>query len=106
MKDNIETPFTNNQVDCLNDYQFSGLFHPFTCKYDGDEKHIEYEFNKNHQGEDYQEYLKKEKDKGINYPEMEFNQTNLIATKDGWICPACDYKQNWAHSFMVETKQK
>lgn len=22
---------------------------------------------------------------------------NLVATKDGWICRHCDYKQNWAH---------
>ena len=26
---------------------------------------------------------------------------NLIATKDGWICPHCDYTQNWAHDFMM-----
>jgi hypothetical protein len=33
---------------------------------------------------------------------MEFNQTNLIATEGGWICPVCDYTQNWAHNFMTE----
>lgn len=26
---------------------------------------------------------------------------NLVATKDGWICPNCDYTQNWAHGFMM-----
>jgi hypothetical protein len=25
----------------------------------------------------------------------------LLATKDGWLCPHCDYRQNWAHSMMV-----
>lgn len=25
----------------------------------------------------------------------------LVATRSGWICPHCDYKQNWAHEFMV-----
>lgn len=25
----------------------------------------------------------------------------LIPTQGGWICPSCDYEQNWAHSFMV-----
>ena len=24
----------------------------------------------------------------------------LVATEAGWVCPACDYTQNWAHSFM------
>lgn len=24
--------------------------------------------------------------------------TPLIATKDGWRCADCDYKQDWAHS--------
>ena len=26
----------------------------------------------------------------------------LIATRDGWICPNCDYKQTWAHSAMLK----
>lgn len=25
----------------------------------------------------------------------------LIATKEGWRCPACDYRQDWAHGFML-----
>jgi hypothetical protein len=24
----------------------------------------------------------------------------LFATPNGWICPYCDYRQNWAHDFM------
>lgn len=28
--------------------------------------------------------------------------TVLIATKEGWICPKCDYKQKWAHKFMAD----
>lgn len=24
----------------------------------------------------------------------------LVATVDGWVCPGCDFTQNWAHSFM------
>lgn len=27
--------------------------------------------------------------------------TNLVATKDGWICNKCAYKQNWCHNFMA-----
>lgn len=26
----------------------------------------------------------------------------LVATKDGWICPHCDYRQNWAHAAMLD----
>jgi hypothetical protein len=25
----------------------------------------------------------------------------LVATPDGWVCPYCDYKQDWAHDFMM-----
>jgi hypothetical protein len=25
----------------------------------------------------------------------------LLATEQGWICPHCDYTQNWAHSLML-----
>jgi hypothetical protein len=24
----------------------------------------------------------------------------LMATSDGWVCPFCDYRQDWAHDFM------
>lgn len=26
----------------------------------------------------------------------------LVATASGWICPYCEYKQDWAHSFMAD----
>lgn len=26
---------------------------------------------------------------------------DLIATQDGWVCPGCDYRQNWAHGGML-----
>ena len=25
----------------------------------------------------------------------------LVATQEGWVCPYCDYKQDWAHDFMT-----
>jgi len=98
----INTPFTPEQVEALNKYQNEGKFHPFTCAHDGDEKHILYEFSKKRTNLRYDDYIKQEKDKGISYPHMEFTQTNLIATESGWICPVCDYKQDWAHNFMTE----
>jgi hypothetical protein len=26
---------------------------------------------------------------------------NLVAKRDGWICPDCDYTQDWAHEEMI-----
>jgi len=100
----IQTPFTSEQVESLNKFQNEGRFHPFTCAHDGDQKHIFYEFNKEFPHKNYEEYIKEQKEIGVQFPEMSFNSTNLIATKEGWICPVCDYKQNWAHNFMTENK--
>ena len=30
------------------------------------------------------------------------SQRTLVATKNGWVCPNCDYTQDWAHDFMFE----
>lgn len=104
--DQIKVPFTNEQVKNLNEYQNVGMFHPFTCANDGDDDHIKYEFEKRHGNANYKDYIIAEKLKGINYPEAVFTETNLIATENGWKCPVCDYKQNWAHSFMAEKQNK
>ena len=29
------------------------------------------------------------------------HQADLVATADGWICPDCDYTQDWAWPFMA-----
>lgn len=26
----------------------------------------------------------------------------LVATRDGWRCPSCDYTQDWAHEGMAD----
>jgi hypothetical protein len=97
----ITSPFSQQQVDALNYYQ-EGPHHPFTCPEDGDEKHITFEFQKEHPGEDYHWYIEKQKDIGVIFPEQQFNQTALVATTEGWLCPCCGYKQNWAHDFMAD----
>ena len=102
MSEEINAPFNDEQVKALNEFQNAGRFHPFTCLNDGDEAHIAYEFEKAHPGKNYDEYIKEEKAKGVNFPEMAFTETNLIATNDGWICPVCDYKQKWANGFMAQ----
>ena len=25
----------------------------------------------------------------------------LVATREGWVCEDCDYRQMWAHGFML-----
>ena len=70
---NTETPWKQEYVDSLNEYQQKGQFHPYTC----DRKANECEVN-----EKPRDYSKD----GI-----------LIATKEGWVCPCGKYKQNWAH---------
>lgn len=69
-----EFKFNPDQVANLNAYQVAGRFHPFTCP------------NRN---------LKTHRifngDLGA-----------LVATVRGWICPWCDYTQEWAHDFMCE----
>lgn len=71
MPDIITAPFTSEQVKLLNNFQKSQHAHPFTCGGDRTDE--------NHlDGE------------GI-----------LVATEDGWVCPYCDYRQNWALSTML-----
>jgi hypothetical protein len=26
----------------------------------------------------------------------------LVAKPDGWHCPTCDYRQDWAHDYMAD----
>ena len=94
--------FTKEQVEKLNQFQQNPKYHPFTCKNDGDKKHMDYEFSKKETSLSFEEWCEEQKKLGINYPHMEFNQTCLIATEEGWVCPVCDYKQNWAHDFMMD----
>jgi len=100
----IKAPFTDDEVNNLNDYQVSGIFHEFTCGNQGDDAHIKFEFEKKYKKINFETgfkiFLEEERRRGVNYPEAVFNSTSLIATKKGWICPVCDYKQNWAHEFM------
>jgi len=62
-----------DQILLLNKAQTAGHIHPFTCPNRSDGQHRE--FNG---------------DKGA-----------LVATRRGWICPWCDYIQDWAQEFML-----
>ncbi len=75
----IPPPWTAEEVDNLNDFQWAGHMHPFTCPDRGDGKHRTHD----EQGERYP-------DRGM-----------LVATPNGRICRDCDYTQTWAHPAMV-----
>ena len=74
--DRISGPFNADAVETLAHNQMSGVLHPFTCPNRGDGSHRE-----------------AYGDKGA-----------LVATVRGWICPFCDYTQDWAHAFMAAQK--
>lgn len=81
--DKIIPPWSVEQVDALNEYQKSRRFHPFTCGSGNrtDNKHCDAKLKL-----------------GLS------DWGTLIATPEGWVCPACSYTQDWAHAFMAQPK--
>lgn len=77
MSKDLVAPFTDEQVQALNEFQthladgFAG--HPYTCINRGDGRH-------GNQGGDL----------GV-----------LVETNEGWVCPHCDYRQYTAHPYML-----
>ena len=70
----MRTPWNDETVARLNEHQSDGRFHPYTCGGDRmDDAHRAYQ---SRYGGDFGQ---------------------LVATRDGWFCPACDYRQTWAH---------
>lgn len=70
-------PWSTDEVASLNEYQLSGAFHPFTCG-------------------PCRDTLDVREDDGS------WNDRLLVATTAGWVCPTCDYTQDWAHTFMAD----
>lgn len=66
--DRVDAPWDARTVEILNEHQRNPQYHPYTCG-SGNRKDAD--------------HLDGE---GV-----------LIATKWGWLCPFCDYKQGWAH---------
>lgn len=90
-KDKITAPFTPEEVVCLNAYQHSGAFHPFTCC----------------SPENIPDCVRHQHREAITLSgsaeKIALTEGMLIATRDGWVCPCGSYKQTWAHKFMAET---
>lgn len=68
----VLAPWTAEQVIALNRWQNCDYVHPFTC------------------GSDHRD--QKHAD----------GAAVLVATTEGWICPFCTYRQDWAHDFMFQ----
>lgn len=66
--------FTPDEVVNLDRYQREGRMHPFTCV---------------------------NRDDG-NHRDVGGDLGALFPTIRGWICPFCDYTQDWAHGFMKD----
>jgi hypothetical protein len=78
--DEIVSPFSDSQVQALNEWQsITGIAptgHPFTCRNQRDQAH----------------------------QVAGLLESVLIATPCGWVCPCCDYTQDWAFAGMAEPK--
>lgn len=68
--------FSADEVLALEKHQQNNERHPFTCANRGDGNHRD-------NGHDL----------GV-----------LVPTVRGWICPYCDYTQDWAHPSMKEKR--
>lgn len=75
----VFAPWTQEQAAALVRWQKSNYVHPFTCPNRGDGNHSTTVHSR--EGGDLGE---------------------LVPTKDGWFCPSCDYRQDWAHDFMFD----
>lgn len=74
MGNKVTAPFTEEQVERLKRWQTTNWLHPFTCM-----------------SPDLPECERRtHKSFGI-----------LVPTTGGWVCPCGQYKQDWAHDFMV-----
>jgi len=73
----MKAPFTQKQIDYINQQQVSGDFHPYTC---GSPTNIPECKRANKKGKTPEER------EGV-----------LIATLEGLVCPCGKYIQKWAH---------
>lgn len=69
----IYAPFSSTQVAALENWQRSGVVHPFTCPHRTDGAH-----------------------------EQRYGDLGaLVPETSGWFCPDCGYSQLWCHDFML-----
>lgn len=94
-------PWSDDQVASLNEYQTSGVFHPFTCHRCRDVLgtwSVRY-------ADGRVEPLPPTSDEWQASEEVvgvEVSDRLLVATRDGWICPTCPLTQEWAWAWMAD----
>lgn len=88
----ITAPFNSAQVQVLNERQVhvdgSMPIHPFTCPNRGEG--IAYDL------------AGAAVETGATHGTEGGDRGILIATEEGWVCPYCGYRQDWAHAAMAE----
>lgn len=89
--EHVTTPWSDELVKVLNENQHNGRYHPYTCGNCRDKYGIYYARNKKTGEERHIGVCGKPNED----EETVIHDRELVATKDGWICPTCDYKQNW-----------
>ena len=122
MSEIVVAPWTDEQVTHLNEWQSNGLFHPYTCGHCRDTLGTEYvveedgtqrpltEDEERANNEHYDSVMGREADDPalliaqlLDKPvKTVHDDRKLVATNNGWICPTCDYIQDWAHAFSAE----
>ena len=115
MAEIITAPWTIEQVLDLNHWQRSGRVHPYTCGQCRDRLGTTFLLDETGMhvrpatDEEWEQATREareafEKDDPIaeilglkkRYTVIDHA---LVATVNGWICPTCDYTQDWAHAF-------
>lgn len=76
MQDNerINAPWSEKVVELLIKYQKSSQVHPYTCG----------------------------TTECVTKYGWDFDSTHLKPTTEGWVCPLCDYKQNWVSKVVLD----
>jgi hypothetical protein len=87
----ITPPWPDEFVQQLNENQHNGKYHPYTCGDCRDKLGIYYARNKKTGEKRHIGVCGKPNED----EETVIHDRELVATKDGWICPTCDYKQEW-----------
>lgn len=111
----ITAPWTVEQVLDLNHWQMSGRVHPYTCGQCRDALGTRYLLDETGMhlrpaNDDEWEEATAEARAALEADDPmaklmgmrdKFTIVDhvLVATVNGWICPTCDYTQNWAHAF-------
>jgi hypothetical protein len=90
MKDET-LPWSDELIEALKWYQSGIMFHPYTCGNCRDK--LGTRFIKTESGELVKEPIEFRSWEGDNWKQVVLLDRELVPTKEGFVCPTCDYKQ-------------